>query len=544
MPIIRIVFIFLAFYLYVFAEDNSTEFFKERLDEISIQIDRLQNRVDPANNIWVRRFNNRRDFLALQTEYSLVTAEIKQLANKRDDISKSRRDMLEERSKTMELRIELLSKEESGTPYEGLIKTELPDEPDIENPFAIFTGLNYLKESEQILKAQRAKLESLELTIEATQEMQTLFEQRDHFVRMLHGNANIAEFAETFALLSSLRNLREVFATALSVQENHFKDSRAFVRDKIDRELSKIISIIVAIATIAVLGFILKLIIKRTVKDTNRLFSLNRAINIVAFIIIVLVLLFNYISNIMYFVTLLGFISAGIAIAMKDWFMSLLGWLVIVIGGSIHIGDRIRITREGSGDIIVGDVLEIGLTRIMLFEDITLATFDNNRRAGRIIHIPNNYVFTHIFQNYTYSEMQTVWDGIDIVVTFNSNHKKARKIARDIASKHAIGYTDQTRKHYNNLRTRFNLRAVSVEPRVFTFAHTYGVKVSIWYLTNSYATLSLRSVIGAEVIEAFNAAEGITIAYPTYTIGGKNISLEKEVAQNIIPDPQNPFNTI
>ena len=329
---------------------------------------------------------------------------------------------------------------------------------------------------------------------------------------------------EVNSFVIALGNAEEVLSTALSVQEKRFAAQEAQIREQITQEAMKLITILIVIAVIIAFAFLLKLAAKRTVSDTNRLFSINRATNIATFCIVMLVLLFNYINNLSYFITLLGFISAGIAIAMKDWFMSLLGWTVIVIGGSIHIGDRIRAVIDG--DVVVADVLEIGLTRIMLFEDVTLATFDQNRRAGRIIHLPNNFIFTHMIQNYTYNEMQTVWDGIDVVITFDSNHKKAMKIAKDIAVKHAVGYTDLTRKHYNNLRTRYNLRTVSVEPRVFTFAHTYGVKVSIWYLTNSYATLALRSVISAEVIEAFNNTEHIKIAYPTYAYmnGGNGVN--------------------
>ncbi|MDR2905523.1 MAG: mechanosensitive ion channel family protein [Helicobacteraceae bacterium] len=504
--------------------DAEKDLLKVQLDDINYQIAKLQKENDFNNNIWIKRYNNHRDFLALQTEHSERANEIKQLSNKRDEASKQRKALLDERIKTIDLRIELLKKGENSAPYENLTKIELPELPEVENPFAIISGINYLNDSEKILRDQRVRLESLEATIKTANDIKVYYERRDAIIKQLGGDVNSSEISENTSLLASLNTSQELFAIALGVQEDRFAENKVIVREKIEKEVSKIIAIAIAVGVVFALSIILKLVAKRAVKDANRLFSINRAANIATFIIIVFILLFNYISNILYFVTLLGFISAGIAIAMKDWFMSLLGWLVIVIGGSIHIGDRIRITRIGAGDIIVGDVLEIGLTRIMLFEDITLATYELNRRAGRVLHIPNNYIFTHIFQNYTYQDMQTVWDGIDITITFGSNHKKAQKIAKDIASKHAIGYTDQTRKHYNNLRSKFNFRAVSPEPRVFTFAHTYGVRVSIWYLTNSYATLSLRSVIGSEVIEAFNSTEGISLAYPTYTIGGENQS--------------------
>ncbi|MDR1452294.1 MAG: mechanosensitive ion channel [Helicobacteraceae bacterium] len=498
---------------------NADEITQTQLDELTAQIAKIDERLDLDNNIWIKRFVDQRDFLSLQTEQAQIDAEIKQLANKRDAPSKQRRELLEERAKTLRIRLELLSESVGVSPYDAASKIEpIPDAPEVKNPFAIISGLAYIRDSSRTLDEQRSRLTSLRATIAIERERQTLLERQNALLAQLKLPSAVAKYAEAIALLASLNNIEEVLATALSVQEKRFSASEAQIRAQIEEEVSKLILIAIAVATLIALGFLLKLVAKRTVSDANRVFSINRATNIASFILVVLILLFNYINNIVYFVTLLGFISAGIAIAMKDWFTSLLGWLVIVIGGSAHIGDRVRIVRDG--DTVVGDILEIGLTRIMLFEDITLATYDQNRRAGRIIHIPNNYVFTNIIQNYTYGEMQTVWDGVDIVVTFDSNHKKARKIAKEIAAKHAIGYADQTRKHYNNLRTRFNLRAVGVEPRAFTFVCPYGVKVSVWYLTNSYSTLSLRSAISAEIVEAFNAADGIVIAYPTYALGG------------------------
>jgi small-conductance mechanosensitive channel len=209
----------------------------------------------------------------------------------------------------------------------------------------------------------------------------------------------------------------------------------------------------------------------------------------------------------------LGFASAGIAIAMKDWFMSILGWLVIVFGGSIHVGDRIRVDMDGT--TYVGDVMDISLLRMTILEDVTLTTVIENRRAGRIIFIPNNYVFTRMIANYTHSSLKTVWDGIDITITYDSNHKKAMHLAKEITKKFSKGYTDITRKQLNKLRSNYSLKNSNVEPRIFSFIESNGIKISSWYLTNAYATLTLRSAISTEIVDAFMAEDDITIAYPT-----------------------------
>jgi small-conductance mechanosensitive channel len=231
--------------------------------------------------------------------------------------------------------------------------------------------------------------------------------------------------------------------------------------------------------------------------------------------LIILIFLFSYIDNVGYLATVLGFASAGLAIAMRDWFMSALGWLVIMAGGSIHVGDRVRVEKDGM--IYVGDVLDISLQRMTILEDVTLTTVQHNRRGGRIIFVPNNYIFTSMIANYTHSALKTVWDGIDIVITFDSNHKKAAHIAKEICRKYSKGYTDITRKQLNKLRDRYSLKNTNVEPRIFTFIEPHGMKVSAWYLTNAYATLTLRSTISGDIVDAFNAEPDITIAYPTQT---------------------------
>ena len=247
-----------------------------------------------------------------------------------------------------------------------------------------------------------------------------------------------------------------------------------------------------------------------------------------------IVLLFSYIDNVSYIVTILGFASAGIAIALKDWFMSIFGWLVIVTSGSISVGDRIKVTRDGQQ--VVGDVLDISLFKMTIREDITYTSYRVNRRTGRIFFIPNNYIFSEMIANYTHSGLRTVWDGIDIAITFDSNHKKAQNIVKNILKHYSKGYTDITRKQLSKMRSKYQLRATGVEPRVYTFAEPYGIVISGWYLTNSYSALVLRSTMSPEIIEAFLKEDDITIAYPTQTINVGNSSQSLRLPPEDLPE--------
>ncbi|MMZ68168.1 hypothetical protein D1872_308210 [compost metagenome] len=71
------------------------------------------------------------------------------------------------------------------------------------------------------------------------------------------------------------------------------------------------------------------------------------------------------------------------------------------------------------------------------------------------------------------------------------------------------------------LRSQYSLKNINVEPRIYTFMEEYGVKISCWYMTNSYATLTLRSNIYSNILDAINEADDIKIAYPTQVINMK-----------------------
>ncbi|HFS82388.1 MAG TPA: mechanosensitive ion channel family protein, partial [Epsilonproteobacteria bacterium] len=77
-----------------------------------------------------------------------------------------------------------------------------------------------------------------------------------------------------------------------------------------------------------------------------------------------------------------------------------------------------------------------------------------------------------------------------------------------------------------------------VEPRIQTFIEPYGMKVSVWYLTNAYATLTLRSTISYEIIERIQAEQTVTLAFPT-----QSVYLDKDVRKPPLPPQEDDQNS-
>jgi len=408
-----------------------------------------------------------------------------------------------------------LLKEYEKDPFKKFLKPpELTDIPTVENPFSIISAFSYIKK----LNSDQVEYERRYTSL---QDLMDKLKQKELYLRkILLYDKNSTKFKEELfnnqEQIKTFRPVVEIFKTTQNVYNKKVDEVILKIRADEKREIEKATSIGMIIIFFILLIVASKYLVHRYMSDNDRFYTINKAINITFGTLLLFTLLFAYIENVDYLVTILGFASAGIAIAMKDWFMSILGWFVIIIGGSIHVGDRVKFVREGVE--YVGDIVDISLLRMTIQEDITLTTYMHNRRAGRIIFVPNNYVFTDMIANYSHAGLKTVWDGIDFVVTFDSNVSKATSIAKEVTKKYSKGYTEITRKQLNKLRSQYSMKNTNVEPRIYAFIDTYGIKVSAWYHTNAYATLTLRSTISMEIMERLQKEDDISLAFPTQSI--------------------------
>ncbi|HEX5624339.1 MAG TPA: mechanosensitive ion channel domain-containing protein [Sulfuricurvum sp.] len=488
------------------------------------ELSRIEKELTKDSSIWMKSYNSFMAYQEARKSLRSVHSRIIELQDRR--ITAERKleiEALQAKEKILIDQIEQL-KAQGTSPFVSLLKPdEAGEEPTITNPFDIVTGLSYIKRLNSQYQDYVMREEDLQELIDLLDRKVTLLKE----IRKLNPLGDYEVELEVALLqVEKFKLAHDTLMSTASVYEKRIESIEAKINKEIKDQMYKLLNIAFIVMLLFGISLLIKRVVKRYITDNERFYMANKILTFVNFSLIVLILIFSYIDNVGYFATVLGFASAGLAIALRDWFMSIIGWFVIVFGGSIHVGDRVRFVKEGME--YVGDVLDISLLRITLMEDVTLTTIQTNRRAGRIVFVPNNYIFTSMIANYSHASLKTVWDGIDVTITFDSNHKKAAHIAKEICRKYSKGYTEITRKQINKLRDRYSLKNSNVEPRVFTFIETNGMKVSAWYLTNAYATLTLRSTISADIIDAFNAEEDITIAYPTQTFYTGPIQTKKQ----------------
>ncbi len=476
------------------------------LAQIKQKIENLDTIISAS--AWNVRYDNFVKYEELNDELILLNLELKK------NLTPAQKDELSKKIASLQEQINLLKDYKELNFIQSLSAPEnIEILPKLTNPLAIIEGFSHIKKltnekEEYVFKYNDFKnfVEKIREKNSKLKELVTLEPDKANTEALKLSNKKLDEFEQALQFAS----------VSFSVYEKKVDEEITRINVEIKVQSIRAANIFATIIFVIVVSFLLKFVARRYIKDSERYYTAAKIINFININLIFLILLFAYIENVTYLVTILGFASAGLAIAMKDMFMSMLGWCVIVFGGSLRVGDRIKVMQNNF--TYVGDIIDISFLRITIYEDITWESYTKNRRSGRIIFIPNNYVFTDLIANYTHHGMKTVLDGIDITISFDSNLDKAQKIVERIVTQRAKGFTELTRKTMLKLQDEYSIKNPKVEPRFFMFFENWGMRISAWYMTNSYAALSLRSTISKEIIQEFNKHEDIKIAYPSQNL--------------------------
>ena len=157
--------------------------------------------------------------------------------------------------------------------------------------------------------------------------------------------------------------------------------------------------------------------------------------------------------------TFLALVGVGLTIALKDVVTAIAGWFFIVWRRPFHVGDRIQIGQHA------GDVIDIRIFKFILMEIGNWV--DADQSTGRVLHIPNGMVLTDVVSNYSRG-FQYIWDELPVLVTFESNWRKAKTILQEIATKHAQHSSEVAQKRIQEASRRFMISYSVLTPTVYT----------------------------------------------------------------------------
>jgi small-conductance mechanosensitive channel len=173
------------------------------------------------------------------------------------------------------------------------------------------------------------------------------------------------------------------------------------------------------IGIVVVLSEIGKRAIYRYVQEPHRRyqFLLLRKIGLALAIIIIVAL--GFASRLESAVTYAGLLTAGIAVALQNVIVSVVGYFFLIGRYGIRVGDRVQISG------VTGEVVDIGLVRIHVME---LGGSSADTPTGRVVAFSNSIVFqpaAGIFKQIPGTNF--VWHEATVTLAPNSDFRLARE---------------------------------------------------------------------------------------------------------------------
>src|SRR5438552_1338565 len=224
----------------------------------------------------------------------------------------------------------------------------------------------------------------------------------DRLIRLHQSRGSVDDLRAATASLSrsvsnelraSAAQLRPLGARLSALAES---PDRAAAADAETREVLKslgreLLRLSVVIAIVLLGAGVWRFLALRYIADGYRRRLLMTVRTFVVTTTIALVIVFHFASELTPLVTALGFAAAGIAFALQNVILALVGYFAMLSPNGIRVGDRVSL--QGPFAYVYGEVMEIGFLRIRLRE----LAGEPPTPTGRIVVFPNSVVFTGTF---------------------------------------------------------------------------------------------------------------------------------------------------
>lgn len=262
----------------------------------------------------------------------------------------------------------------------------------------------------------------------------------------------------------------------------------------------------VAVAVIWAIRRLFLTIVYRRMADLTSRYRVRKTSLYVAVPIGILVVGRIWFEGLQSVATFLGLLTAGLAIALKDLVVNLAGWGFILWRRPFQVGDRIQIGEHR------GDVIDLRIFQFTLMEIGNWVHAEQS--TGRIIHVPNGRVLSEVLANYSRG-FQYIWNEIPVLVTFESNWRKAKEILRRIAARESEATSEKAHQMVAEASQKFLISYSKLTPTVYTSVQDCGVLLTLRYLCMPRGRRGSTEAIWEEILEAFAECDDIDFAYPT-----------------------------
>ncbi len=229
--------------------------------------------------------------------------------------------------------------------------------------------------------------------------------------------------------------------------------------------------------------------------------------------------------------TVLGFLGAGLAIALREYVASFLAWFYILGQRNIGLGSRVEVAG------VRGDVIDIGVLKLTLVEVRGEGLGDQS--SGRLVTVPNFKLLTDPVFHFT-AGSPYVWDEMGILVTFESDWEKAREILEGVGREVFDPHQAEIEAGFRQLEHDYAFRYGVTTPIVYVSIDRNGVLLKLRYLTHVRRRRDNRDLISRHLLARLRERPEIEIAYETSRVYRTELDMERYQEAPATPEPETP----
>ena len=262
-----------------------------------------------------------------------------------------------------------------------------------------------LGQTREIHKVDTLIAQTNHLRDSATQLQKPLVNSLKALIQQGHNTADASPASDAAAMAETQKNLRALTGEFKQIGDAAFPLRQEIVlldqvkgnleewRDSTLRAygvvlrsvLMRVGAILFALALVAGFSALWRRATVRYVRDARRRRQLLLVRRFVSGFLMLLVVVFGFVSEFSSLATMAGFITAGIAVALQTVILSIAAYFTLIGRRGVKAGDRITISG------VTGDVLEIGLVRLYLME--LGGTGIDLYPTGRVVVFSNSVLF-------------------------------------------------------------------------------------------------------------------------------------------------------
>ena len=268
----------------------------------------------------------------------------------------------------------------------------------------------------------------------------------------------------------------------------------------------KVVKSLLVVLFFLLVRSVLMRVLLRNVTDVRQRYSWSRGVTSTIAVLILIFLGVIWFAGLERIATFAGILGAGLAVALHDTIANIAGFLFIMIRRPFEVGDRIEI--EG----VAGDVIDI---RVFQFSLLEIGNWvDADQSTGRILQVPNGKVLRAVTASFN-KGFDYIWHEIPVLVTFESDWKKAKGILEAIVDDDSFVGAEEVERQVRRAASRYLIYSGKVTPIVYTSVRDSGVLLTVRYMTKPKTRRGTEQRLWEQILEQFAENDDIELAYPT-----------------------------